>query len=95
MTDSRMFRAIAFGSLFLLLPVFGACLDQDSVYGDDRPEGTDPPTASNRPDGMRELPRTAAGDVERHEALACVGITAGERTRTGILRGVSYGVRAW
>ena len=47
MTDSRMFRAIAFGSLFLLLPVFGACLDQDSVYGDDRPEGTDPPTASN------------------------------------------------
>ena len=47
MTDSRMFRSIAFGSLFLLLPLFGACLDQDSVYGDDRPEGTDPPAAAN------------------------------------------------
>lgn len=47
MTDSRTFRAIAFGSLFLLLPVLGACLDQESVYGDDRPGSTVPPTEAN------------------------------------------------
>jgi hypothetical protein len=41
-----MVRSIAFGALFLLLPLFGACLDQDSVYGDDRPEGEPPPAAN-------------------------------------------------
>ncbi len=46
MNDSRVFRLIAFGCLFMLLPLFGACLDQDSVYGDDRPEG-EPPAAAN------------------------------------------------
>ena len=46
MTDSRMVRSIVYGSLFLLLPLFGACLDQDSVYGDDRPEGEPPPAAN-------------------------------------------------
>ncbi len=55
MTDSRMFRSLAIGSLFLLLPLFGACLDQDSVYGDDRPEGTDPPVAANGMVGYADI----------------------------------------
>lgn len=47
MTDSRSFRAVLLGCLVLLAPLFGAaCLDQDSVYGDDRPEGQ-PPVAAN------------------------------------------------
>jgi hypothetical protein len=47
MTDSRSFRAVILGLLVCLTPLFGAgCLDQDSVYGDDRPQG-EPPVAAN------------------------------------------------
>ncbi|MCL7973432.1 MAG: hypothetical protein M8835_02635 [marine benthic group bacterium] len=47
MTDSRSVRAVLFTSLVLFTAMFGtACLDQESVYGDDRPASTVPPTAS-------------------------------------------------
>ncbi len=46
MTDSRCVRAVFFTALVLFAPLFGAaCLDQESVYGDDRPAG-EPPVAS-------------------------------------------------
>ena len=57
MTDSRSFRAVLLGSLLLLAPLFGtACLDQDSVYGDDRPISTVPPTAANGMVGYVDAP---------------------------------------
>ena len=46
--------------LVLLAPLFGiGCLDQDSVYGDDRPEG-EPPVAAN---GMIGYGNEAAGQT--------------------------------
>ncbi len=48
MDDSRRIRSVLLASLLLLVPlVAGGCLDEESVYGDDRPASTVPPNSAN------------------------------------------------
>jgi len=48
MSDSRMWRALALVSLLAVLPLsVGGCVDEEKVYGDDRPVVGDPEPAAN------------------------------------------------
>lgn len=48
MSDSRVWRALALVSLLFVLPMaFGGCVDEEKVYGDDRPVVDDPQPAAN------------------------------------------------
>jgi hypothetical protein len=48
MSESRMRRALALGSLLAVLPTaLGGCVDEEKVYGDDRPVVSDPAPAAN------------------------------------------------
>lgn len=48
MSDSRMWRALALVSLLAVVPIaLGGCVDEEKVYGDDRPVVGDPVPAAN------------------------------------------------
>ena len=81
MTDSRSVRAVFFTALVLFAPLFGAaCLDQESVYGDDRPAG-EPPVASG---GMLGYVDQVAGQTVCGNCHAQHGAGTPERLLRGL-----------